>query len=198
LRLAIFGGTFDPIHQAHLSVAREAARQYDLDRVLFVPASHPPHKGGRAAAPYEDRVRMAELACEGEPLFEVSRLEEGERVSYSIHTIEKVRSSLGAEDELFFLIGADAFAEIRTWYRWEDLVRLVRFIVVSRPGHSYQTPPGAAVHRLESLALPVCSSQLRARLAAGEDPPELPAKVLAYIRRKGLYAAAGNRVGGAA
>jgi len=109
-----------------------------------------------------------------------------------------VRSSLGAEDELFFLIGADAFAEIRTWYRWEDLVRLVRFIVVSRPGHSYQTPPGAAVHRLESLALPVCSSQLRARLAAGEDPPELPAKVLAYIRRKGLYAAAGNRVGGAA
>lgn len=167
--------------------AREAARQFALDRVLFVPASRPPHKGGATAAPYEDRVRMIELACAGEPLFEVSRLEAGERVSYSIHTIEKARAALGPQDELYFLIGADAFAEIQTWYRWEEVVRLVSFIVVSRPGHRYEAPSGARVERLETLALPVSSSELRALLAAGEDPAEIPAPVLAYIRDKGLY-----------
>ncbi|MEK7407731.1 MAG: nicotinate-nucleotide adenylyltransferase [Acidobacteriota bacterium] len=187
MRLAIFGGTFDPVHSAHLMVAREAARQFGLDRVLFIPASRPPHKGGATATPYEDRCRMVELACQGEPLFEVSRLEAGDRKSYSIHTIEKVRAMLAPSDELFFLIGADAFAEIRTWHRWEDVVGAVAFIVVSRPGHQYAAPPGGRVHRLETLALPVSSSEVRARLAAGEDPPEIPPAVLAYIRERGLY-----------
>ncbi len=187
MKLAIFGGTFDPVHVGHLQVGREAARQCGLDRIWFVPASHPPHKGGVAAASYEDRVRMLELACRGEPLFEVSRLEEGERVSYSIHTVEKVRASLADQDELYFLIGADAFAEIQSWYRWQDVVRMVQFIVASRPGHGYQTPPAARVHRLESLDLPISSSDLRARLAAGEAPPEIPRPVLAYIRQRGLY-----------
>lgn len=193
MKLAIFGGTFDPIHAAHLTVAREAARRYGLDRVLFVPASHPPHKSGCAAASYEDRLRMAELACEGETLFEVSRLEEGRRVSYSIHTIEKVRAWLKGDDRLYFLIGADAFAEIRSWYRWQDVVRLVEFIVVSRPGHRYEIPSGARVHPLETVALEVASSELRARLAAGEAPPEIPGPVLAYIRRRGLYQPAVGR-----
>jgi len=192
LRIAIFGGTFDPVHNAHLEVAREAARQCRLDRVLFVPASRPPHKGGCAAAPYEDRVRMLELACAGEPLFEVSRLEEGERVSYSIHTIEKVRNRLPPGDELFFLIGADAFAEVSTWYRWEEVVQLVTFIVASRPGHNYQPPPGSRVIPITTLALPVSSRDLRARLAAGEQPPEIPRPVMDYIRSRGLYTA-GNR-----
>jgi len=187
LRIAIFGGTFDPVHAGHVEVAREALRHCRLDRVLFVPASHPPHKGGVAVAPYEDRVRMLELACAGEPAFEVSRLEEGERVSYSIHTIEKVRGTLGPDDELFFLIGADAFAELTTWYRWEDVVRLVTFIVASRPGHNYQVPPGSRVIPLTTLALPVSSRELRSRLAAGEEPPEIPKPVLEYIRAKGLY-----------
>ncbi len=187
MKLAIFGGTFDPVHVGHLTVAKEAARQCELDRIWFVPASHPPHKGGVAAAPYEDRVRMLELACQHEPLFHVSRLEEGECVSYSIHTVEKVRASLADQDELYFLIGADAFAEIQSWYRWQDVVRLVRFIVASRPGHGYRIPPGARVHRLETLALPISSSELRARLAAGEAPPEIPPPVLAYIRQHGLY-----------
>ncbi|MCS7314298.1 MAG: nicotinate-nucleotide adenylyltransferase [Bryobacterales bacterium] len=187
MRLAIFGGTFDPVHCAHLEVAREALVRCALDRVLFVPASHPPHKGCRAQAPFEDRVRMLELACEGEPRFEVSRLEEGEEVSYSIHTIEKVRATLGSSDELFFLIGADAFAELPTWYRWRDVVRLVTFIVASRPGHAYQVPEGARVVPMMTLALRVSSSQLRAQLAAGHEPPEIPPKVLVYIRKRGLY-----------
>ena len=90
MRIAIFGGTFDPIHKAHLAVARSAADGFALDRVLFVPAAHPPHKSGVTHAPYEDRVRMAEIAVAGEPRFEVSRLEEGTARSYSIDTIEKL------------------------------------------------------------------------------------------------------------
>lgn len=187
MRVAIFGGTFDPIHQAHLTVAREAARRFRLDRVLFVPAAHPPHKAQVTEAPYEDRYRMVELACEGDEVLVPSRLEAGEEKSYSIHTIEKVRSRLGPSDELFFLIGADAFSEITTWHRWQDVIRAVDFIVVTRPGHDYQIPAGARVHRLETLALPISSSEIRQKLAAGEDPPELPPKVLAYIRERGLY-----------
>lgn len=188
MRLAIFGGTFDPIHTAHLTIAREAARRFSLSCVLFVPASHPPHKGDATSAGYEDRHRMVELACRGEPLFEASRLEASDRVSYSVSTIEQIRATLPPGHELFFLIGADAFAEIQTWYRWEDVVRLVDFLVVTRPGHSYGVPAGARVHTLETVALPVCSSELRARLAAGASPSEIPPEVLAYIRARGLYA----------
>ncbi len=189
MRIAIFGGTFDPIHAAHLAVAREAARAFALDRVLFVPASRPPHKTGATTASYEDRYRMVELACKGEPLFEPSRLEEGQERSYSIGTIERVRASLAPGDELFFLIGADAFAEVATWRRWQDVLRIVCFIVAARPGHDYAVPAGARVERLSTLALAVSSSDIRARLAAGEAPPELPLPVLAYIRDRALYTA---------
>src|SRR5215468_10126169 len=107
MKTAIFGGTFDPIHSAHLIVAREAADKFALDRVLFIPAGNPPHKG--AAAPYEDRYRMVELACAEDPRFVASRLEEGREKSYSIHTIERVRSLGSPGDNVFFVIGADAF-----------------------------------------------------------------------------------------
>ena len=192
MRLAIFGGTFDPIHNAHLVVAREAAERFQLDRILVVPASRPPHKSGVTHAPYDDRVRMAELACAGDARFEVSRLEEQTPRSYSIDTIEKVRAGLGAGDELFFLIGADAFAEIETWHRWRDVIAAVTFLVVSRPGHRYRVPEGARVDRLESVDLPVSSSAIRLALQNGERPAEIPESVLAYILRRGLYGAGGT------
>jgi nicotinate-nucleotide adenylyltransferase len=187
LRIALFGGTFDPIHNAHLEIAREAARQFAIGRVLFIPASRPPHKTGVTRTPYEHRYRMVELACEGQPLFEASRLEEGVQNSYSIETIERVRASLGGGEELFFLIGADAFAEIRTWHRWREVIASVDFIVVSRPGRAYDVPEGARVHRLEGVDLPVSSSEIRRRLATGDDRVEIPPAVLAYIRKHGLY-----------
>ena len=189
MKTAIFGGTFDPIHCAHLIVAREAGRQFGLDRVLFVVAANPPHKPGATGAGYEDRYRMVELACEGEPLFVPSRLEEGTERSYSITTIRRVRSMQAPSDELYFIIGADAFAEIDTWYSWEEVIRSVDFIVVTRPGSEYSAPPRARVHRLDTIALPVSSSEIRRRLASGEAPPELPAAVLAYIREHRLYEA---------
>ena len=185
--MAIFGGTFDPIHNAHLTAARVALAVYRLDRVWFVAAERLPHKAGVTHAPYEDRYQMVELACRDEPKFEASRLEQGTLSSYSIDTIEKVRARLDTGDELFFLIGADAFAEIQTWRRWPDVIRAVEFIVVSRPGHCYAVPEGARVYRLESVDLPVSSSEIRRRLASGDDHVEVPAAVLTYIRARGLY-----------
>jgi nicotinate-nucleotide adenylyltransferase len=182
VKTAIFGGTFDPIHSAHLVVAREAAEMFSLDRVLFIPAANPPLKDTRAS--YEDRFRMVELACADDARFEPSRLEEGNEKSYSIYTIERVKAENGG---VFFIIGADAFAEIRKWHRWEDVIGSVEFIVVARPGHSFSAPRGARVHRLETVALPVSSSEIRQALARGESPAQLPATVAEYIQARGLY-----------
>ncbi|MEO8597712.1 MAG: nicotinate-nucleotide adenylyltransferase [Candidatus Solibacter sp.] len=187
MKLAIFGGTFDPIHKGHLALAHAAAARFELDRVLLVPAARPPHKSGVTHAPYGDRVAMAELAVEGEARFEVSRLEEHTARSYSIYTIDQVRASLAADDELYFLIGADAFAELQTWYRWRDVVKCVRFLVVSRPGHLYQAPEGAQFDRIDDLEVPISSSDIRRAIAAGERPAGLAETVRAYIEARGLY-----------
>lgn len=189
LKLAIFGGTFDPIHEGHLALARAAAARCQLDRVLFVPAAHPPHKAGVTHAPYADRVAMAELACRGDARFEVSRLEQDTARSYSIDTIEKVRATLAPGDQLYFLIGADAFAEIQTWYRWHDVVNSVRFLVVSRPGHLYQSPPGVAFERIDDIEVPISSSGIRRDLTAGLRPTGLLESVFDYAASHGLYRA---------
>src|SRR5215469_2394863 len=182
MRLALFGGTFDPIHNAHLTVAREAADQFQLDQVWFIPAGHPPHKADQMVASFEDRLKMVELACRADPRFQPSRLEAGGQKSYSIDTVERVRA-MG--EHPFFIIGADAFADLATWHRWRDLVQATEFIVVTRPGHQYTAPEDARVHRLDTVALPVSSSEIRAKLAAGDTTDELPRAVAAYIAKKG-------------
>ena len=188
-RICIFGGTFDPIHAAHLRIAEEARKAFELTRVLFVPASNPPHKESTGLAPYEDRFRMVELACYPYPAFEASRLEEAEQQrSYTVDTVRRFRSQMTTDDyKLFFLIGADAFDELETWKGWQDLLELTAFIVVARPESEYRVPAGARVHRLDGLALPVSSSTIRARLAAGKETPELPGLVRAFIEQHGLY-----------
>jgi nicotinate-nucleotide adenylyltransferase len=184
MRTAIFGGTFNPVHSAHLAMARAAADQCALDRVLFIPAGNPPHK--ETNTPYEHRFRMVELACEADPRFVASRLEEGAAKSYSIHTIEKLKA-LEPSAELFFLIGSDAFEELQTWFRWQDVVRAVEFIVVARPGHAIAAIPGARVHRLEMPESAVSSSQIRGACATGNAHRELPANVADYIGKHELY-----------
>jgi nicotinate-nucleotide adenylyltransferase len=129
---------------------------------------------------------MVKAACEGDPRFVASRLEEGDKKSYSIDTIERVRAEGG---DIYFVIGADAFAEIGSWHRAVDVIRSVEFIVVTRPGHVYEIPPGAKVHRLETLALPHSSSEIRRALARGGTPSDLPPKVADYIRKNALYRA---------
>lgn len=187
MKLAIFGGTFDPIHQGHLALGRAAADRFHLDRVLFVPAAHPPHKAGVTHAPYADRVRMVELACHGEPRFEVSRIEAGTARSYSIDTIEKLRATLAPGDALYFLIGADAFAEIQTWHRWRDVAANVRFLVVSRPGHVYASPPSVEFDRIDDIEVPISSSDIRLAMATHHDPAGLPPAVLNYAVARHLY-----------
>jgi nicotinate-nucleotide adenylyltransferase len=195
---ALFGGTFDPIHDAHLEIARAAAERFDLAKILFVPAANPPHKPGGVIASYEDRVRMAELACTIDPRFEVSRIEapvaapnqEGTVRSYSIETIEKLLA-LGIRP-LSFLIGADAFREISTWYRWRDVVASVEFIVVTRPdvtrtAVSWEVPAGAIVHELAGLDLPVSSSDIRRQVMEGASHIPVPEPVLRHICENGLY-----------
>jgi nicotinate-nucleotide adenylyltransferase len=187
LRIALFGGTFNPIHEGHMAVAREALRKFELDQLLIVPASIPPHKANSDLAPYGARLRMVELASVGEPRIAASTLEMDDVTSYSVKTIEKQRARMQPGDRLFFLIGADAFAEIETWYQWRDVIASVEFIVVSRPGHEIQVPEGATAHRLETLQIDLSSSDIRAALRRGERPKGLPDKVYDFIRQRGLY-----------
>ena len=188
---ALFGGTFDPIHNAHLTIARAAADRFGLDRVLFVPAADPPHKPAGAMASWEARVHMAQLACAIDARFEVSLVEapdpQNPAPSYSIIAIEKLRAQ--GYHRLSFLIGGDAFAEIRTWYRWRDVVAAVEFIVVTRPGSdpNRDVPPGAIVHELGGLDLPVSSSEVRRLVTENAASIPVPEAVLRYIRDHGLY-----------
>lgn len=192
-RVAIFGGAFDPVHNAHLAVARAAAAKFHLDRVLFVPAYRPPHKRELTHASYEHRVRMLELACaalnDGGTRFEVSRVEERPQPSYSLETIRTLRAQLAPDDELFFIIGADAFADIRTWHRWQELIRAVTFIVVSRPGYAYDSPKEARVERLDEIDLRASSSEIRGAIERGDSELDAPAAVIDYIHSYGLYRA---------
>jgi nicotinate-nucleotide adenylyltransferase len=187
LKIALFGGTFDPVHNGHLTMAREAARRCGLDRVLLIPAGRPPHKSAGPYAPYEDRLRMVELACRGEPRLEASRLEEGEQRSYTIDTIAKLRAIVPPDDQLYFLIGADAFAEIETWHRWPEVVHAVGFIVVSRPRRHYRVPAESRVERLDDLEVPTSSSEIRRKIARGDFDIDVPPAVLHYIKERGLY-----------
>ncbi len=189
-RICLFGGTFDPIHNAHLRIAEEAQKRFGLHEVLFVPAANPPHKDGLHLTPFEDRFQMVQLACAPYPAFAASRLEEGEEGhSYTVNTLERFRPRLKPADELFFLIGADAFDELKTWKRWQDVLMLAKFIVVSRPGRTYQIPPDASILRLDDLQLPIASTTVRTRLQAGEPTPELPLSVRQFIDAHGLYGA---------
>ena len=185
MRLALYGGTFDPVHAAHLAVARAAVAFLELERVWFVPNNRPPHKQSGPRAGYEDRVRMLELACAADSHFEVSRLEAGTERSYTIETLLKVRQQMPAR--LFFLIGVDAFAEIHLWHRWREVLLLTEFIVVTRAGYAVPAVAGATVHLLDSLNLESSSSAIRAALARGERPSDVPAAVLDYIADRDLY-----------
>jgi nicotinate-nucleotide adenylyltransferase len=139
MNVAIFGGTFDPIHSGHLAVARAARERFSLKQILFIPADAPPHKLKTPITPYHHRFAMVSLAVEGEKEFIPSDLEapgDERRPSYSIDTVKRVRGGLKKADRLFFIIGIDAFKIFATWREPEALLKEVEFIVVSRPGFS--------------------------------------------------------------
>ena len=137
MKIALFGGTFDPVHHGHLAVARAAMEKFGLGRVFFVPADLPPHKQKRKLTDFQHRFAMLALATADDPRLVPSLLDAHTgQPNYSINTVRRLKSTLKKSDKLYFLIGIDAFMDIRTWRQPEELLAEVEFIVVSRPGYS--------------------------------------------------------------
>jgi nicotinate-nucleotide adenylyltransferase len=166
-------------------MARAAAAQCELSKVLVIPAGNPPHR--TATASFADRFRMVEIACGCGPLFEPSPIEDCAGKSYTVDTVERLRAEYGPDVAWYFIIGADAFDDIESWHRWRDLVPLVTFAIVGRPGAEYRIPNNVCAKRVEGVELPVSASDIRAKLAEGQDNLDLPAGVLNYIRERKLY-----------
>ena len=139
-RIALFGGSFDPIHSGHLAVARAADRRFNFDEIHFIAASKPPHKLKQHLAPFPHRFAMLSLACVDHPHFVPSLAEAGENFSgsqlhYSVDTVRYFRHAYHSHgDRIFFIIGADAFLDIPMWKEYETLLGLCDFVIANRPG----------------------------------------------------------------
>ncbi len=193
----VFGGTFDPIHLAHLAIAEAARETADLERVLFVPAAIPPHKAGMTITPAADRYAMVELAVAGNAAFAVSRIElERPGPSYTADTL----AALAADDatgDLSLILSAETFLELPRWHDPDRIVALARLIVVPRDGFPEAGPAfltdhfGATDVRaifLDGPHLRISASELRTRAAAGKSLRYLvPDAVAAYIGDHALY-----------
>lgn len=139
MRIGIFGGTFNPIHIAHLDVAEQCREAMGLDFVVFVPSAMPPHKEVEQGITPEHRLNMVRIACEGNPYFKVSDVELTlPRPSYSVRTIEMMQEHYGDSAKLFFIAGMDSFLEIGSWHAVDRLIRLCDFVVSFRPGADYK------------------------------------------------------------
>jgi nicotinate-nucleotide adenylyltransferase len=201
-RIGVMGGTFDPIHIAHLVVAEEAQARFGLDRVIFVPSGIPPHKEEGASLDAEERYGMVEIATAGNPSFEVSRMEiERPGPSYTIDTLRELRSLYGNGTEIFFLAGADSIMEIVTWKEPENVLRECTFVVATRPGFDLAKLQDALPERerkmmatdphvvlMEIPLLDISSSDIRTRAREGRPYRYLvPAGVWEHIEENGLY-----------
>ena len=139
-QIALFGGTFDPIHSGHIAVARAAERRFHLDRVFLIPSSRPPHKSSAELCAYEHRFAMVALACSAHPRFVPSLAEANvngasSRIFYSIDTVRRFREQFNRPgDRLFFIMGADSFLDLHAWKDYAELLQLCNFVVANRPG----------------------------------------------------------------
>ncbi|MDQ1637353.1 MAG: nicotinate-nucleotide adenylyltransferase [Pyrinomonadaceae bacterium] len=216
-RIAIYGGTFDPVHLGHLEIGRRVSQFFVIDEFLFMPARVAPHKVGQEAASALDRYAMLALATQDEPRLSVSRFElDGPGQQYTVDTLAHFRASCSELDELFFVMGADSWAEITTWREWQRLVTLANLIVVTRPGHQtfIEDFAGAAsqivdlrgendpatfepvevealkIFVTDAVMMDVSATAVR-RAARADDEEELkrlvPPSVADYIRKYGLY-----------
>lgn len=191
-RVGLFGGTFNPLHNAHVRVARVALKQCGLSRVLFIPNGIPPHKGPLHGISGEDRYRMVRDAIERYAEFEISRIEiDRNGPSYTIDTIRALKDDYG--QGVCFIVGADRLLDITTWREPEALLRSVPFVIAPREGVSgdaFDVAPFAAaeIHPLRMEEVDLSSSWLREKVARGEEIDEwVPPEVAAYIAKHGLY-----------
>ena len=138
-RIALYGGTFDPVHRGHLAVARTISQIFEIDELLFVPAWLAPHKRTRDVTPALHRFAMLTLATQQDARLRISSFElESPERSYTVETLAHFESELGNDAELFFLMGADSWSEIQTWKEWERLLMMANHIVVTRPGYDLE------------------------------------------------------------
>jgi nicotinate-nucleotide adenylyltransferase len=190
VRLALFGGTFDPVHYGHLRCAASVREEFSLDRILLIPSRSPVHKDS-AGASGEDRARMIELALPEFPGLELSRIElERDAPSYSVFTAREIISA-NPGAELFFMLGMDAFNTLRTWRECDELGRLVTFIVMVRGGEEADRELVSRYRVLFSRneRIDMSSTLVREKIR-GDDSLDgiLPGVVHRYIREKRLYA----------
>ncbi len=208
MSLAVFGGTFDPVHFGHLRSAVEVREALQLDRVKLIPAFHPPHRE-LPGTPAEHRLAMLELATAEAAHIEVDDIEyQLEGKSYTFNTLTALRSSLGDDECIVLVLGADAFVELHTWYKWQSLLSLCHLLVIDRPGHALALPeemvtwnqqhqlpttevtasPAGGICHLSLTQLDISATQIRHLLAAGRSVEYLlPPAVEQYIRTNGLY-----------
>jgi len=152
-RIALYGGTFDPVHLGHVEVARRVLQLFEIEKVLFIPAQMAPHKVGRPVTEPIHRYAMLALATQDDPRLLISTFElEAPDRRYTVDTVERFQQVLGDSTELFFIMGADSWSEITTWREWERLLSMTNHIVVTRPGYDpAATHVGAIGERIVDL-----------------------------------------------
>lgn len=198
MNIGLLGGTFDPVHVGHLIIAEEVRLKLALDEVLFIPTGQPWLKSGRSVAPGEHRLEMLKLAINSNPHFKVSTVElERPGASYSVDTVSALKDELGAEVELYFIVGFDALAELPIWKEPSRLLDLCQVVGVRRPGYDEldwgsleQAIPGVSSHVtvVDVPQIDISSTQIRERVAKGLSIHHLvPEAVEGYISKNRLY-----------
>ncbi|MCP4653966.1 MAG: nicotinate (nicotinamide) nucleotide adenylyltransferase [bacterium] len=201
MRVGLFGGSFDPIHCGHLRPVQQAREALELEEVIYLPTARPPHKARREFAPAHARYTMVELALLGEEGLFASPFEMSlDRMTYTVDTVEHFRRRR-PDAQWVLLIGGDSLAELMSWREWQRIVEMVELAVLVRPGwESDALVEGLPAELRDALAagrlrlmpndpLPISSTDLRRRLAAGEEisPAVVPRLVLDYVRKYELY-----------
>ncbi|MBW2002447.1 MAG: nicotinate (nicotinamide) nucleotide adenylyltransferase [Deltaproteobacteria bacterium] len=212
MKLGILGGTFNPIHSGHLRVAEEIGEELGLTKVYIVPSGMPPHKEPYPLADFPHRLEMALLASKISPLLEVWDIE-GKRpgFSYSIETLQSFHSYFGSSLELFFIIGMDAFIEIKTWKEYQNLFNFASFVVINRPGYNkdkfsqfldslnvgftwdekrkcFCHPSGNILLKKDTTLMDISATRIREMVAKKKSIHFLvPEVVREYIEKVGLY-----------
>lgn len=189
MKYCIFGGSFDPPHAGHLYLAQSALKTLHLDRILWIPAPDPPHKD-KPRTPYRHRLAMVRLTVAGRPGHEASDIEERlPSPSYTLRTLEALKSEHGAQHRWHLLIGADNWSIFPTWHRWQDVLAAATVVVFPRRGHALgELPPG--VLKLDLPEMHVEATAIRESLAGTGASADLLPEVRAYVRDHGLYTAA--------
>jgi nicotinate-nucleotide adenylyltransferase len=197
-RIALYGGTFDPVHLGHLEVARRVSQLFEIDKLIFIPAQMAPHKVGRPVTEPIHRYAMLALATQDDPPLVISTFElDAPDRRYTVETIAHFQRELNGSAELFFIMGADSWAEITTWREWERLLTMINHIVVTRPGYQVPTAHVASLSGrtpkifFTDVVMNDASATNIRRLASEGRTEELvglvPGPVLEYIKKYRIY-----------